>query len=58
MAKGSESKQEIFKQIFRDGYAVYICPACFAGKKVPFSGKRSFWLSCAKTYTANWPTIA
>jgi hypothetical protein len=84
MAKGSESKKEIFKQIFRDGweafkarhpryeavnevvqkmlgcgafengYAVYICPACCAEKKVPFRCKRSFCLSCAKTYTANW----
>jgi len=84
MSKGAESKKEIFKQIFRDGweafkarhpryeavdevvqkmlgcgefengYAVYICPDCFAEKKVPFSCKSCFCLSCAKTYTANW----
>ncbi len=84
MAKGAESQKEIFKQIFRDGwaafkarhpryeavdevvqkmlgcgafangYAVYICPDCFAEKKVPFRCKSSFCLSCAKTYTANW----
>lgn len=84
MAKASESKKDIFKQIFRDGweafkachpcyeavdevvqkmlgcgefekgYAVYICPDCFTEKKVPFSCKSCFCLSCAKTYTANW----
>ena len=83
MSKASESKKEIFKQIFRDGwaafkarhpryeavdevvqkmlgcgefangYAVSICPACFAEKKAPFRCKRCFCLSCAKTYTAN-----
>lgn len=84
MAKASESKKDIFKQIFRDGweefkahhpryaavdevvqkllgcgefengYAVYICPDCFAEKQVPFRCKRSFCWSCAKPYTANW----
>ena len=39
---------------FENGYAVYICPDCFEEKKVPFSCKSSFCLSCAKTYTANW----
>jgi hypothetical protein len=39
---------------FENGYAVYLCPECFGEKKVPFSCKSSFCLSCAKTYTANW----
>jgi hypothetical protein len=39
---------------FEQGYARYICPACLAEKKVPISGKSSFCLGCAKTYTANW----
>lgn len=39
---------------FENGYAVYICPECFAEKKVPFSCKSAFCLGCAKTYTANW----
>jgi hypothetical protein len=38
---------------FAKGYAVYICPDCLAEKKVPFSCKSCFCLSCAKTYTAN-----
>ena len=84
MSKESESKKDIFKQIFRDGweefkarhpryegvdevvekmlecgefengYAVYKCPDCFEEKKVAFSCKSSFCLSCAKTYSANW----
>jgi hypothetical protein len=27
---------------FENGYAVYLCPECFAEKKVPFSCKSSF----------------
>ena len=36
------------------GYAEYLCPSCLAQKRVPFSCKSSFCLSCAKTYTSNW----
>ena len=39
---------------FENGYAEYICPECFGEKRVPFSCKSSFCLSCAKTYTTNW----
>lgn len=39
---------------FENGYAEYICPECFREKRVPFSCKSSFCLSCAKTYTTNW----
>ena len=38
----------------KNGYAEYICPECLKWKRVPFSCKSSFCLSCAKTYTTNW----
>lgn len=39
---------------FENGYAEYICPECLNDKRVPFSCKSSFCLSCAKTYTTNF----
>jgi hypothetical protein len=37
-----------------NGYAIYICPHCGDQKKVPFSCKSCFCLSCAKVYTDRW----
>jgi len=39
---------------YENGYAKYICPGCLWDKRVPFSSKSSFCLSCAKTYTSNF----
>lgn len=40
---------------FRNGHATYKCSQCGRGeKKVPFSCKSCFCLSCAKVYTDEW----
>jgi hypothetical protein len=39
----------------KNGYATYVCSECGGdGKKVPFSCKSCFCLSCAKVYTDQW----
>jgi hypothetical protein len=39
----------------KNGYATYICSGCGGeSKKVPFSCKSCFCLSCAKVYTDRW----
>jgi len=37
-----------------NGFTSYKCPECGELKKVPFSCKSSFCLSCAKIYTDDW----
>jgi hypothetical protein len=60
--KGRYARYEAVDEVVRkmlgcgereNGYAVDLCPECLRGKLVPFSGKSSFCLSCAQTYTAN-----
>jgi len=39
----------------KNGYATYVCSACGGDrKKVPFSCKSCFCLSCGKVYTDQW----
>ncbi|MCP4648889.1 MAG: transposase [PVC group bacterium] len=37
-----------------NGHIIYRCLSCGEEKKVPFSCKSSFCLTCAKVYTDNW----
>ena len=37
-----------------NGFSTYVCPCCGNEKKVPFSCKTTFCLSCAKAYVDNW----
>jgi hypothetical protein len=37
-----------------NGYSSYICEQCIEWKKVPFSCKSCFCLSCCKEYVDNW----
>ena len=39
---------------FAKGYAVYICPDCFAEKKVPFSCKSGFCHVPRRTQPTGW----
>ena len=40
---------------FSSGYSLYVCGNCgIEEKKVAFSCKSSFCLSCGKVYTDNW----
>ena len=39
------------------GYAVYLCAHCGEMRKVAFSCKSSFCLSCAKVYTDEWASF-
>jgi Transposase zinc-binding domain len=36
------------------GYTTYLCPHCLAEKRVAFSCKSSFCLSCCKVYVDEW----
>ena len=36
------------------GYTTYLCPTCLAEKRVAFSCKSSFCLSCCKVYVDEW----
>ena len=37
-----------------NGYAEYICPCCFERKKVAFTCKSRFCVSCGKVYIDKW----
>lgn len=37
-----------------NGFTTYICPSCGAEKKIGFSCKSAFCLSCARAYVDNW----
>ena len=39
------------------GYATYLCPDCGEKRKVAFSCKSSFCLSCAKVHTDEWSSF-
>ena len=36
------------------GYTTYLCPHCLEEKRVAFSCKSSFCLSCCKVYVDEW----